>query len=509
MKTFYKTIVVVFLVNLFSLKGYSTLIIPPDNMNEMISSCDNIVYGQVVGHADRYGSINQFKIIKSFKGKLRESDVIQLKEEGLRTEESILKISGDVNFKLGSHYLLFLFQDGSGYYRPQLLSLSVYEEIMVNGFNQFMHTESVLDICFLDDVDDSLTGSYNSQDMLRSLGESVSAWNFKTAGFRGEIPEKNKTENFTGKHHKSTVCTPPPSHCTTLIGEPSNLNGNCNTMGNVSPAKYQSTNFLIKVASGAQSDPSTPNEMSNLADAVGELNNLDGLTLALGSPAIQNCSTNTQSSAAQLVQVVCNPFSANEIWVFFDDPYSEIADLTACNGVVGKGGTRATTPCHTDACGNQWLTAEQPYFVMNNGSGCLGDYGYTATIIHEMMHGLNLDHINGSCSAIMNGGLCGANDPSNPNGDPPAPNFGITQLDKDCIEWMYNQCPDNENLNNIVYNSSTPVNVIVQDWITSANITVNGNANVRYDAGDFVELNPLFEVKLGAIFNALIAGCTP
>lgn len=498
--TLFKTVLVLFVVHLIPNKALSTLIIPPSDMEMMINHCDYIVYGEVLSHEDKYGSINNFKVLKSFKGQLSPTDIIPLKEEGLSTETSILTVNGDVDFKIGSRYLLFLFQDGSGFYRPQLLSLSVYEEMLVDNSLQLIHTKSLLDICFLDDLDESLIGSYASRDMIRSLETSTTSWNIKSAGFTGEIP--NNIQNNRAHHGstKSMSCVA-PSHCTTLIGDPSDLNGNCNLGSTPSPAKHEDPNFQIIVASGASSDPSTNNEIANLTTAVNELNNLAGITLSLASPLIQTCATNTQNSVADLVQVVCNPFSENEIWVFFDDPYNEIADLTPpCNGIVGKGGTRASTPCHTDACGNQWLSAKQAYFFMNNGAGCLSDYKYTATIIHEMMHSLNLNHINGSCTAIMNAGICNANDPS-------ALNFGITHLDRDCVEWMYNQCPANENITNLAYNNSEKV--IVQDWIKAQNITVNLSADVEYDAGEYVELNPLFEVKLGAIFHAFIAGCTP
>lgn len=499
-KTLFKVVLVVFLVNTCPSNLLATLIIPPDNMEMMIEHCDIIVYGQVVSHSDQFGTINNFKILNSFKGNLKNLEVIQLKEERLRTATTIVEVNGDVDFKIGSRYLLFLFQDGSRFYRPHLLSLSVYEEMLIENKAQLIHTASLLDICFLGDLDDSLIGSYDRNDMIRSLHKSTTSWNFKSAGFKGEIP--NNIQNNRAHHgsRKSLSCVA-PSHCTTLIGDPADLNTSCNLGSNPSPAKHQDTNFQVIIASGAQSDPSTPNEIANLTTAVNELNNINGITLSLASPLVQTCATNTQSSVANLVQVVCNPFSDNEIWVFFDDPYNEINDLTPpCNGIVGKGGTRASTPCHVDACGNQWLSAQQAYFFMNNGAGCLSDYKYTATIIHEMMHSLNLNHINGTCTAIMNAGICNANDPN-------APNFGITQLDRDCVEWMYNQCPANVNLSNVAYNSDETVSV--QNWIESQNITINSNADIQYNAGQYVEINPLFEVKFGAIFHALIAGCTP
>ena len=162
----YKTYLMVFLLTIVTSPAYSTLIIPPDNMQQMIEDCDIIVYGTVLSHADDSGRINDFKIMKSFKGDLKKDEIIKLREHGHRTETSVVSVNGDVDFKIGSNYLIFLFQDGAAYYRPQLLSLSVYEELFINDRPEFIHTASLLDICFLDDLDESLIGSYDSQDML-------------------------------------------------------------------------------------------------------------------------------------------------------------------------------------------------------------------------------------------------------------------------------------------------------------------------------------------------------
>ncbi len=490
-----RLIVVVFACTSFISVIRATLVIPPADMNEMIEQSEVIVYGQVIGHKDNYGSINSFRIIESFKGDLLTGQLINLKEYGSRTETEMTMINGDVDFKIGSNYLLFLFQDGSGYYKPQLLSLSVYEEIVYDGQVQFARQESILDMCYLTDVNESLIDAYIATDFKHVL-RSGQSFNIKG------LPYWDMSDKLLGDRSTKKSTCPRPSHCVTIIGNETQLNGTCNLGNSPSPAKHPSSTFVVKIASSASSDPSQPNASSLLVNAVAEINNLSGLNVSMASPMNQTCSTANCNKVSEVVDTECNPTGLNEIWVFFDDPCDEVADLVNCGGLLGLGGTFAKTPCHTDACGDMWLTAFSPYMVMNNGAGCLSDYNYTVALIHEMIHGFNVNHIAGTCTAIMNGGLCGTNAPN-------APNYGITQLDRDCIEWMYNQCPIDESFAGVTYPSNYSDPEFAQNQITATNIIVENGADVLYDAGAVIELNPSFEVELGAVFHALIGGCLP
>ena len=69
-------------------------------------------------------------------------------------------------------------------------------------------------------------------------------------------------------------------------------------------------------------------------------------------------------------------------------------------------------------------------------------------------------------------------------------------------------CPTTEVLNNGVddYNSETGT-VRVQNTIIATNV-VNASSDIKYDAGQHIDLNAGFEVKQGAEFDAVIGGCT-
>ncbi len=71
-------------------------------------------------------------------------------------------------------------------------------------------------------------------------------------------------------------------------------------------------------------------------------------------------------------------------------------------------------------------------------------------------------------------------------------------------------CPPVAVLNNGT--DDFPVNqsatILVGNTITADNV-VNNGSNVTYDAGNYIDLHPHFEVKQGAEFHAKIQGCTP
>ncbi len=476
----------------------ATTIVPPANLAELFNQTEFVVYGEVVSHADKFGMINNFSVLESYKGGIEVRSNIRLKEFSSHTPSSWSNTRGDVNFIIGEKYLLFLFKDKYGFYRPRMLALSVFQEVIKNDVSMLVRTEKVLDLCFLDVVDPSLLGSYTSSQLREQLKTGIVET--KKAGF--EAFEYNSPQ--VGVHAKKSSSCTIPFHCTTLVGDPGMLGPTCNLGGTPSPAKYPAnTHFLIKIASGADDDLSTSMEINYLTDAINTLDNLDGISMSLASPMVQNCNTTGCSQVAALTNNICNPTDANEIWIYFDDPCDELTDLSPnCGGTLGKGGTFGTTPCLTDQCGNQWVAAKSSYVFLNSGIGCLSGYDYTALIMHELLHGLNINHISGTCTALMNGGLCQMNAGNN------LPNFGLTSLDIECIEWMYYQCRDQEDLVDTTFQNGVNGEYFVVNEITSTDVLVSTNADVHFQAGSYIQIDSEFEVESGAVFHALINGCT-
>lgn len=425
----------IFLLLFSPYTSHATIISPPSQMETMVENAEIIVFGKILKHQDPFGYINDFQILESIKGSLTTNQIIQVKEYGYNDGEKTAEILGDVDYELGSNYLLFLFLDGNGYYRAEMLALSVYKEMIVNNVSALVHPEDILDLCFTAQPVEELKLGYHKKPFLSTLKLSANnsqSWSINNAGVYN-----TQEHTHTHSHGKSAAGTP-PSHCTLVSG---NYNQLATTCTNGSPARYENPTFQIKVASGSSSDASLANEIANLTNAATELNNISGLSISLATPLIQTCATAGCTNIFDVV-TACNPMELNDIWVFFEDPCNQIPALNNCNGTLGFGGTFTwnAPACHSDGCGNLWRNALKPFFLMNDGAGCVlgGDYSYTALIIHEMLHSINVGHISGTCTganpnniAIMNPSICNTNASSN------EPNFGITQLDLDCVEWMY------------------------------------------------------------------------
>ncbi len=458
----------------------ATIIIPPSDFGEMIDQTEFIVFGEVMEKSIGDRTINSFRVIDNLKGNLGGQQIINIEEYVYRSGDMITSVTGDVSFEVGKKYLVFLWKNDSGNYKPALLALSVYEEGIKDNETILAHPFQMHQECFVGAVDHELSGGYSKVKMIeqiKSIIKAPRAWNKFDAGFiDAERPIENEHKSSEHKDHKSVCPNTPPSHCTTLFGSPGSLNGSCTSS---SPGKFMSPVFTIKVATGGQNVPPTTGELNNLTNAINSLDGLPGLTVQEANPLSQTCSVPSTPCSVQNISFNCSSFN-NEFWVFFNDPCNEISPLNGCAGVLGLGGTWSFSNCHTDACGNQWKSNGRPYFVMNDGTTCLNDYSYTATLIHEMMHGLGLGHIGSGmpCSAIMNPIVCNSNPGNN------VPNYGITNLDEQCIDWMYN-------IGN-----------------TSCTITNFINVNQPVCSGTDVEFDIEFDVVGGSGNYDIIAGTT-
>ena len=115
---------------------------------------------------------------------------------------------------------------------------------------------------------------------------------------------------------------------------------------------------------------------------------------------------------------------ARSLVIQFDDPCSEIADLSGCSGTLAIGGLYWSSATHL-WCGFTWRNALFGYVIINNGTGacqCDGSTDYDVMVTHEMTHSLNVGHISsGSGAANMNPSCCNA----------------IQTLDIECLDYMY------------------------------------------------------------------------
>ncbi len=473
-------ILLIFLMTI-SICSKATIVIPPANLAEVAYNSDLVIYAKAESHQNGNVYINNFRVLEVIKGNVSKDDIVAVEEysggqlNGMRTV-----ISGDVDFKLGYNYILFLSQVGTGNYKTRQLSMGVFEEGKLDKQNVIGRTGDILDIALAGGTlynYSELTGLYRTSDFvnhLRAVMNGASDWNYLDAGFVVyDNTGQSDGNNFVPQGQLKSVAPCPneaPCHCTTLFGPPG-----------ASQTKYEDNNWTVCVAGGAQDDPTTSTEIADLQTAIGAMNGMTGINISYtGVDAAATPITCGPCLGGGITGAACDAFnfaagSCNKMYVFFDDPCMQIPDVNPanCSGTLGIGGHFASGT-HVDECGDTWQTACVPYFVMNNFGVCapstVNQNDYIAVLIHEMLHAVGVGHhydasaFTTTDAANNTCGAAGANNPANaPTGtishdgnecsgimnpvicnspSPTAPDFSITALDNSCTDWMYNITAD-------------------------------------------------------------------
>jgi len=518
-----KKIVILYLTILFPLLSHATLVFPPNNLGELANTSDYILYGTVLGHVDGNPFRNEFQVLEVIKG----SDVVKnqnitLAEWGNQYDGYYRVVSGDADFKIGTNYLVFVSKMGDGTYKSQLLSMGVYEEGTVDGETIFAHEQAFDQLMFnTQDFDHAgFRSAYKKETFIDHLDHIVNQnmyWDTNKAGLFLENytsvdkPATVPKDETNGDLERGPCPNAAPCQCATLFG-PAGAN----------QTKYETNNWTVCVAGGAQDDPTTTTEISDLQNALTAMNCMPGINISY-TGVDANCNATTWAGAADASDAVllcAGGFgnNCNKMFIFFDDPFNEIPDVDAnCNGTLGIGGHYAGGS-HLDDCGTSWQTACNPYFVMNNFGVCapntVSQYAYSAVLAHEGLHALGIGHHYGAtaftttpaasdpcgggvdivhdqneCSGIMNPVVCNANETNN------APKFGITAFDNECTDWMYNITAATDCvITNVTLNTAAVCNGDDAEFEVCFDVTDGGGA---------------YDVEVGGVVTAnAVAGAT-
>lgn len=396
----------------------ATTIVPFPNLGEMAKASESAVLVQVMENFEYFdGKATRFRtsvrVLKTVKGVLLPGDRFVIQNLHLKTGELERTIWGDLELKTGKNYFLFLDYNANGYWQPKMLSYAAFEEMSRDGENVLVPFGLGAEVQILshkDGIEREPLKVFKSEafmEMLQGVVSGEISWDIKA------VQTNYPIQSFmTSVVQRDGVN---PGHCThTVSGTP--------------PGRWQDLETTdLPVYYHTAGDPGCVDAETKIQGAITDMNTqYTGINLSDGGAHtfVPSCSGGQGATDNEFTTWVNNNLNQRSVLIQFDDPCSEIPDLSSCNGTLAIGGLYVSTLLH-NWCGVNWQTAAYGYVVVNNGTGtcqCDGSTDYDIMITHEMTHSLNVGHIDpGTGTANMNPSCCNT----------------IQNLDIQCLDYMY------------------------------------------------------------------------
>lgn len=422
----FKLFVSTMLVALWGSMTFATTIIPFPNLGEMAKASDAVVVAKAIRNFEKEmnGWIRfrtQFEIKDKISGEIEA--YFEVQNMHLKNELMERRVDGDVTFKEGETYLLFLHQSNYGYWQTKMLSYALFVEREKDGQQLLVPVSEGLNYFQYSRPDGQKIEPLKVYDRngfcshLKEVLAGSSVWNQELVA----TPFPNS--NFNSGEFRS-----PPTHCRYLNDpEPPAFRG--------SPPwpRWQGfeSNTPLPVYYHSGGDSGCGSAIGKVQGSIANLNaNYIHINLTDGgthSYVPSDCSEGAAGSEFT-DWVAANLGTSRAILVQFNDPCNEIPNLSGCSGVLAFGGTWWSGSTHTHD-GIQWNNAGYGFVVTNNDFGtcfCNSGTNYDIVIDHEMTHALCAGHID---PLVANSGGVANMNPSCCN--------TIQTLDVQCLDYTY------------------------------------------------------------------------
>ena len=368
----------------------ATSIVPPENLGELVRMADAVVLAQagaprVVRHGAVLYTRTTFRVVQVVSGPLTEASRVAVEVLGGQLGDEKWVFAGSPQFETGATYLLPLSNKGNGVWLPQMASYGVLRAVKGRD------------------------GSI----LLEPLGEDGSIEAFPRPD--GILPEPVETyvEAALLPHLRAVVqgtaqwdgnavrasSRQLPFHAVALSAPPG-----CVFLGN---ARWP----------GGNADPMSASDQPDSSLSDGGYSEVGG-ALAVWSSMGSSLSPDYGGQAPPSITCTSNFDAPAADQVVFNDPCSDIPDMTGCSGTLAQGGYGALGQHTFD--GSTWWSINHWYVVVNNGAGCIGPGNYTTMLAHEMGHGLGFGHTSDS-NSLMYPSCC----------------QGPDSLDISCAQYLY------------------------------------------------------------------------
>ena len=410
-------------VNLFA-----TTIVPFKDLGQLSYAADAIVLATAEDIAiiqDDYNKsyYQNFTVLQTVKGE--HIDNIPIRYFSETKSGQYRSVAGEVRFKEGTTYLLFLRKNNAGEWVTACLSYYLFEEQMVEDESMLVpiYRHGLLNVAEKEQEDEPLY-VYHTDKLLSELKDVTSFkkdWDFRNA----------KAEKFD--HIESIAHKAIPSHCNLFPVNPPPRWQNLDTQS--LPIYYQS------FGSGCSN---IGDEMNDAVDYL--TSNYKGVEMNIAG-TFNNYSPTCPSSPGFPPNAAAGNFTSfvdsnlngeRSIAVIFDDPCNQLTNLNGCSGLLALGGLYYFTSTTHQYNGEIYSKSGYGYVIVNNGVGACNcgvyagnnsETNYALMMTHELTHAIGFFHMDPSVTqANMAGVSC-------------CSNSSINNLDVQCVDYVYNVAP--------------------------------------------------------------------
>jgi hypothetical protein len=384
--------------------AFATSIVPPENLGELARSSEAVVLAiagtsQTVQRGPLLFTLTGFRVRERIAGSLEAHERIAVEAPGGELDGIGWLVPGSPRFETGHVYLLFLDQKPTGEWLPRTMAYGILRRVTgrdgstllaplpeQTDVQPFLREDGILP----EPVETYVEGALLPH--LREVAASRQRWNARAVTARSEqVPME-------------VYAMAPPAGCSFMQdGNGNNLRWNVFDTGGSATMNADS-----------DGDPSiSGGGFTELQSAISDWNGIPSTTIDVRyggtMPYTLPCTSDPQDHP---------PYGTNI--VIFNDPCSDIAELTGCSGTLGYGGPWYSGTHTLASDGTTWGTIVGWFVVLNNGVGCLGSTRYKLMLEHELGHGLGFGHLSDS-TALMYSVCCHA----------------INAKDTECAQYVY------------------------------------------------------------------------
>jgi hypothetical protein len=264
-------------------------------------------------------------------------------------------VGGAPGYQAGRTYLLFLDRARPGQWRSRMLAYGLLVEDEATGILSPLAEAGEIEP--VETLPFEPVGAYDRRLLIEHLREVVRGrpWSRERAGW---------TPSWREPH------IPPPSQCRFLESGGTRVRWFGYETGATSTIRHTTPGQTGLADGGLGAVQDGINAWTNHPDSI--------IRYTFGGSVARtvNCTTNP------------NDRQAEQVW--FNDPCSDIADLSGCSGVLAFGGLSASGTAVYD--GDTWFTATTPFVVVNNGTECIGGVAFAEMMTHELGHSQGFGH---------------------------------------------------------------------------------------------------------------------